>query len=852
MSFSARFYRLLVKLYPPRFREEYGSALERQFGDDYREAAAPADRARLWAQTAADLAVSVPAQFAQELGRDARQTFRLWARRPFHTGLAIAALAVGIGANTGVFSVLNALLLRSLPFREPDRIASIKMFTPGGFGVGPNRLHDWRKHSAYMEDAAQFGSLDVNLDGARESARIRLTETSWNFFSMLGSEPVLGRAFAAGEDTPGKDAVAVIGYGLWQQLYGGDRRVLGSTLRANGVRLTIIGVAPPAFDYPAKTAIWTTTTFDLSRIPKTNVYFVESIGRLRPGLTWAAARAAFEAEAYRRFPEARNLAAANRPALVPIEDQLAGPVKQATLVLMGGVALILLIACVNVAHFLLARTIDRSSELLIRAALGAGPARLSQQILTESLLLSGVAAVSGLIVAYWTAAVATAVQPAALAAQAYRILDWRVLSFAVALSFVTGLVFGVLPAVHVSRLRVSITALRQAGSSQPAGRVRRALIAAQVALAIILLAGSVALGRGFLALLKADTGYQTRNVVTLSVSLAGSTHRDQDRAATYYQEALRRVREVAGVESASAAEFLPLAAQTFMGGQFRIDDAGTPALATVVPVAPGYFQTMGGRVLYGREFQDGDGQGPEPVAIVNDQFARRFGDPAGMVGRQLTSGPPWKRPFQIIGVVRGMRYGLSTTASEQIFLLSMGPQFLTVVAKVRGRPQDRIPPIRAAVQSVDARVPVFDVKTMEERLDESLARPKFYTTAVLFFGGFALLLAATGIYGIASYTVAQRTREMGIRLALGTTAARVRGGLMKQGLLPVAVGALPGVAGAFAASRFLASLLPGAEPVSAMTCAAALAPVFAIAAAGIWSATRRIARLDLAETLRAE
>ena len=442
MRLSLRVYRALLKLYPAGFREEYDAALQRQFKDDYAEVLRPSDLPRFWARTLIDFAQSMPAQLAREIAQDTRHALRLWRRRPLTTGFAIAALAIAIGANTGVFSVFNALLLRSLPFHEPDRLALLRLFSPprGLDGAG---FHEWRRESAYLADAASYGSsLDVNVEGARAIGRMRLTETSSNFFTLLGTAPVHGRAFMAGEDVPGRDGVAVIGYGLWQELFGGDRRAIGATLHVNGAPLEVVGVAPPGFDYPQNTDIWSPTAFDFPRIPKTgSAYFWSTIGRLRPGLTWAQARRAFEIEAFRDASDRRQ-SDANRPALVPLREQLAGPVRNASLILMGVVALLLMLACANVANLLLARTIARSTELRIRSALGASRARLTQQLLTETLLLSAVAALIGLMVAHWTVTIAAAAQPAELSSQSYTILDWRVLGFTIAAAILTGLVFG--------------------------------------------------------------------------------------------------------------------------------------------------------------------------------------------------------------------------------------------------------------------------------------------------------------------------------------------------------------------------------------------------------------------------
>jgi predicted permease len=852
---SFKLYRILLRLYPARFREEYSMPLERQFRDEHGEAASWFDLTRLWCRTLADLATSIPTQFGSEMGQDARHTLRLWAHRPEPVILAIAALAIGIGANTGVFSVLNALLLRSLPFHEPDRVAELRGYFPVGLDGSSAALRRWNRKSNYLRDTAVFGSQDVNVAGARDSARIRLTQSSSNFFSLLGTQPVLGRAFAPDEGVPVNSAVAVIGFGLWQQLFGGDPHALGSKIFANGAPLTVVGVAAPGFDFPGKTEIWTPTVFDLKVIPLTGMFYIETIGRLRAGLSWAQARAAFEAEAFHAHPELRKRDAANRPALVPIDDQLASAIRPATLVLMGGAVLILLLACANVAGLLLARAIDRSNELLIRAAVGASPARLSQQLFTESLLLSGIAAGAGLFVAYGTAAWISQAQPAPLRAQAYTILDGRVLAFAVGLSLLTGLLFGVLPALHAGRQRISASWLRGTVSTRRAGRLHHVLVAAQVALALVLTAGSVGMGRAFLALLGTDNGYITRNAVTLSVSLAGSTLQDSDRARAYSAEALRRLRNVPGVRSASFAEYFPLTASAFMGGTFRLDKLGAPVMTPVLPVGPGFFHTMGGRILFGREFQQADADTGERLAIVNDEFARRFGDPASMPGRYITSefAKPWGEALKIIGVTRGMWYwGIGTGPGPQVFLLSRAPNYFTLVARVDGHPLLHLPAIRAAVQSIDPKIPIFDAKTMQGRVDEALARPRFYTTAILFFGGFSLLLAVIGIFAMVSNTVARRTHEIGVRLALGTTPARVRSSMLQQSLIPVAAGALPGIAGALAAGRFLRNLLPGAEPVSAARCGIALAAICAVAVLAIRSATRRITRLDVLEILRSE
>lgn len=636
MRLSLRIYRLLLKLYPAGFREAYTAPLQRQFRDEYSDVHAWPDLLRFWARTMLDFLRSWPEQLAREVGQDTRHAVRVWRRRPLHTSFAVLALAVGIGANTGVFSVLNAILLRSLPFHEPERLAALPLFAAANSAA---EFDDWRARSSYLSDAASFFSFDVNAEASGQGIRMRLSETSAGFFSVLGVRPALGRAFAAEEDTPGRTAVAVIGYALWQRHFGGDRNAVGSSIRINGVPLTVIGIAPPGLDYPEKTDVWSPTRFDLTRIPKTgSAFFPATIGRLKPGVTWAQARGAFAADVLQQASAGRSDDVANRSSLIPLREQLAGPVKQASLLLMAGVALLLLLlACANVATLLMARTASRSSELVIRTALGASRARLTQQLLTETLLLAGLAAIVGLVVAVWIADLASSAQPTVISSQAYTILDWRVLAFALVLAVGTGLIFGVAPAVYVTRFDSSAFNRNTTGGYRYT-RARNLLIAAQIATTVILLTGSMALGRAFLALLRIENGYDLQSVATVKVSLAGTGHEQNGRAGLYYDEVFTRLRHLPLVIEASATESLPLNVEGGMATQFAVDGTGEPTLAPIVPVAPGYFRAMGVDVLFGREFEPEDVTRPELVVVVSAEFARRFGDPSAVVGRSITAG----------------------------------------------------------------------------------------------------------------------------------------------------------------------------------------------------------------------
>jgi predicted permease len=541
-----------------------------------------------------------------------------------------------------------------------------------------------------------------------------------------------------------------------------------------------------------------------------------------------------------------------RPSITSLQDGLAGPVKNASLMFMGAVVLVFLIACTNVANLLLARTKDRAIELSIRSALGASRARLARQLLLECLLLSFVATLAGLLLASWTTSLAAKVQPPPIGAQSYSILDGRVLAFTLIVSFITALALGSLPSLYVGRMHAfaSPTSIRTRGSRL----LGQGLVGVQVMLTIILLASSVSLGRAFVHLMRVDRGYDVQGIVTVNISLDGTSYQLNKRELPYFEEVLDRIRQLPSVRSASATDFLPLYASAFVGGPFGLDGRQAPLNSTMVPVLSGYFQTMGRGILYGREFTEAEVRSRAKVAVVNERFASGFGSPQDAVGHQLTTDgdTPWK----IVGVVKGMEYETDPTLanSSQVFLPSATPGsfFSTFVARVDGNAEDHLAEVRDTIQSVDPQVPVFGARTMEQRLNEVFADPKFYHTAIWTFAGFALLLALIGIYGIVSYAVVQRTQEMGIRMALGRTPAQLRSMLLRQGLSMVVAGAIPGIAAAQLTGRVLESLIDGAKPIGSATSAGLILFLAAVASASIWSATRRIARYDIISILRSE
>ena len=804
----------------------------------------------LWIRLLFDLAVSLPVRMAMEVGRDSRHALRLWAKRPWHTGFAVVALAVAIGATTGVFSVVNALLLRALPFRHPSELAALLHFIP------PHRseaeFDAWRQHSNYLQDAALFEDGDLNTGDPQHMLRVHMAMTSCNFLSLLGSQPVVGRTFASGDHS-----VAVISYALWQDLYAGNDQVLGKTIHVYGLQphpddaLTIIGVMPASFDYPAGTALWKSPEYAGGN----NGW--ATIARLKPGIRFTQARLAFATDVHHLEPH-RKFRADWIPIMMPLADELAGHVKRASLLLMGVVVLTLLIACANLANLMLARTVDRQHELSIRSAIGASRARLIQQMLTECLLLAIVSAALGLIVAVWATSLASKVQPAALPSQAYTILDVRVLAFMAGLAVFSAVLFGLLPALSVGRAH--LFAARGSSASHSTRFVRDVLVAAQVALTIVLLTASVSVVRAVSQALQIDRGFKADALVTASVALAGTVRDKPGRRLQYFEEALDRLRRLPGVRSASSTEFLPLLSKAFVGGPYAFDGHPSPqgTAASVIPIMAGYFATTGGHILYGREFTDDEVRANANVVLVNETFARLWLRPAAAVGHMVTG--PDGTVRRIAGVVRNLDFmgqyisDVFDADPPETFVPADNPGGFdsTFVVKVEGRPEDHVAAVRAALQSVDRGVPVYGVKTMQQRMDEAFARPKFYRTALVFFASFGLLLALMGIYAVVSYAVTQRTHEMGVRLALGTTPTRLRTRFVRRGLAIVIIGTFGGIACAASTGRLLGSLIEGARAFDVATYVLATISICLVAAASIWVATRRIAHLDVVEILRAE
>ncbi len=831
--------------------------MQRQFRDEYFETKGRWGRARLWLHAVEDLATSVPSEFFRELKLDLKHSLRIYQNRFFVTALTVLALGLAMGASTGVFSVLNALMLRSLPFSNPAQLTELWL-SPVSAMNGRSAFTAWYHHSPYLQGTAAFSSSDMNLTGERTALRVKIAETSANFFQLLGTQPVIGRTFSPDEDIDGRDSIAVISYGLWQQLFAGNPAVSGTSLHLNGRLFTVVGVAPANFDYPGRTSIWTPTVFDFERTPKRGAFLIQTIGRLKQGVTLPAAREMFQAEVRRAHPDnfgVLNADEQNRPHIGSLRDQLAGPVRQASWVLAGMTLLVLLTACANVAQLLLSRATERQGELELRAALGASRARILQQLVTEATLLTITGAALGLVIAHWTSRIASSVAPAQLATQGYNILDWRVLGFAAALALVMGIVFGVVPAWLIGRLQPSGQVVRNQTASVSMGtkRARAALVILQAALTLALLTSSLAMGRTFLRLLNVNLGFHPASVITLNVSIQGTRHSGSGEW-QYYSEALHRLRSVPGVQVAGAVSYLPLANSIYMANAFKLDSGQTVKQIVMNAVMPGYFRAMGTSFLAGHDFAENEKEHSERTVIVNDAFANGTGLGRTIVGRKLTASG-WHTSYLIAGVVTTARFaGPAHPGEPEIYwpIQEEPPPALTFVARVSGEPAAYLAQCRDAVRSIDSEVPVYDVKTLDQRLDDVLSRPRFYTATTAFLALLAALLVAVGIYGTASHSIAQRRHEMGIRMAVGASSQRLRGMMLRESLMPILVGAASGIILSLASARYLSHLLENAAQPTVWTCTAGAALLLLTGLTAAWSATARMLSIDPADALRAE
>jgi len=795
--------------------------------------------------------------------RDVRYALRMLAKTPAFTATAVLTLALGIGANTAVFSIVDQLLLRPLPYQDGDRLVTVEESFGGGNAhadVSPANWLDWQRAGRKVRQFAAWQSTSFILNGVGEPRRVNAQLVSSEFFPLLGVAPLLGRAIADADDRPNGPRAAVLSYRAWQEQLGGDRGAIGRTVELDDRSYEIVGVMPPGFRFMQQdTDLWTASQLDRT-LPWREIEgrILHVVARVAPGETIGTARAELEVIA-------QSLAATytfnnnTSVTLTPLREALTGQVRTSVLVLFAGVGVLLAIACFNVANMLLARSASRHREIAIRASLGAGRWSIARSLLVESLLLAGAGGVLGLALARGSLDALLAVAPTNLLGVSELVIDRRVLLYAFGLSLATGAIAGLAQAILFEG-RSMADALRARGS--PAGhapRVRQALVVVQVAMTVVLLCGAGVLVRTLIALDRAHLGFDAGDVLTMRVAISPARYGDES-SRDFYREAVARLRALAGVESAAAAATLPLVGGS--RGRTRFRELGTPELpvsalpTTVVRIAaPGYFGALRIPVLRGREFTDADNENPTAGFVVNETFAKRYLSDRDPLATSISVRMQDENPYlSIIGVVGDVSEGSVRTAPQPTVFYSHGRMpWTTMTLFVRGRQSESlVKPVTAALHEIDPTLAVSNVRTIEGALAESLARERISALVSTGFGVSGLLLAALGLYGLLAYLVAERTKDIGIRVALGARSARITGSIVGGGLVLVAIGAAIGIAGSLLLLRSLGTLLFGVTAYDVTTYAIVVVLLGTIATLASYLPARRAARVDPLTALRHE
>ena len=757
-----------------------------------------------------------------DLVQDLRYASRSFRRSPGFAAAALSILALGIGATVAAFTVVNGVLLRPLPFPNPERLFAITL-APRGIRTGGPSMAD-RDFIAFAEQTrafdrvATFQTFPGKVTGGGEPALVAAANVTSEFFGVLGVPATIGRTFAEGEDMPGRDGVVILADGMWRTVLGADPAVVGKTITLDGVPRTIIGVMPPGFAFPGHTQAWT----PMRIVPAGgNTLLRPVIGRLRVGMTPAQARAEFDTIAPHLSPDDGESLLSG---ILPLEELVVGDIRRPLEIFAGAIALVLFIACANVANLLLARASVRTREIAVRTALGAGRARVVRQLLTESVALSIAGGLAGVLLAWWIVPALLALAPEGRIPRLESIrIDAGVLVFALAVSLITGVVFGLAPAVRIARSSTGGFLLPGARTfGQPHDRTRAALVVAEIALALVLLAGAGLLLRSFSRLTSVDPGFQTDHVMAMRIDLDGTSHSTTEQRRTFNARLLERLAAIPGVESAGAVNWQPLG-DALIVGDFHIEgrpDSRDVSIVDKTTVSPGYFATMGIRVLSGRDFAEQDDVDAPPVAIVSRSVARLFPSEAA-VGKRVTlqTTPAPEDWLTIVGVVDDVKQsGLSEPLHAAIYRpyrQVSHPFFLSSMTYVVRATSDLgavATGMRAVLREADPNLPPGAIVSMSEVLHRSTADPRFQARLLGTFAAIALLLAALGTYSVLAYAVAQRTYEIGIRIALGARRSAVLWMVLGRTAGLAGMGVVIGLAGAFAATRVLETALFEIKP----------------------------------------
>ncbi|MEK6281424.1 MAG: ABC transporter permease [Acidobacteriota bacterium] len=801
--------------------------------------------------------------------RDLKFSIRSLLKRPTLTIIAVVTLALGIGANSAMFSVVHALILNPIQLPDLDRVVAVWESQPAR-GVERNEVSmanylDWQAQNQTFEKMGLYRWWSTNLTGVDTPERIQGFQVTANFFDVIGARPAIGRGFAADEDQPGKPPVALLTHGLWQRRFAGDPTIVGKSISLNGISRTVIGVLPEGFNYPrgAEVIAPITITPELTRSRQSHSYYV--IGRLKPNVTMAQAQADLGTIASRLEKEYAESNTGWGVVTYPFIADTVRLYETAILMMMGAVGFVLLIVCANVANLMLARAATRQKEMALRAALGANRWQLIRQLLTESIILAVAGGVLGILIANWGVDLLRNLNPgdAARFAPGWDRMgvSLPVLGFNLGLSLLSGVLFGLAPALQISKTDLNEN-LKEGGrqTSSAPHRLRGLLVISEVALSLMLLVGAGLLMRSFVSLLKTSPGFSPDNLLTMKLVLPVAKYPENPQRVSFYSTLTERIETLTGVESAALVNYLPLGGAN-SSDSFLIEGKPEPPpgqdfMGRYRVCTPRYFETMGIPIMKGRAFTEQDRAGAPPVIIVNETLAKRFWPDADAVGNRMRiTGPLDQNPWmQIVGVVPDVKHDLSLPITPEYYLPHAQDPWssMVLIAKTKVEPNVLAANMRQQVWSIDKDQPVFEVRTMEEVRALSVSLHSFSSVSLAIFAGIALLLAAMGIYGVMSYAVTQRTQEIGIRMALGARTADVLRLVVKNGMSLALIGVAAGLAGAYGMTRLLASLLFGISPTDLLTFGSVTLGLLLVALLACYLPARRATKVDPLVALRYE
>ena len=797
--------------------------------------------------------------------RDLRYAFRTLGRNPGFACVSVLALALGIGANSAIFTVVNSVLLQPLRFDKPEQLVivrerNLKAGFPQ-FSLSPGNYLGYRDQNHTFSGIAAFGNQGLNLAGGGEPERLNGSRVTLNFFDVLGRKPALGRTFTAQETQVGQNHVVILSHGVWQRRFAGSRDVLGQTMKLNDELYTVVGVMPPDFQFPGRAVIWTPLAMNLQNWQQRGGHYLGGIGRLKPGTSLAAAQAdlnAIAARAEQQFPDSNS---GWDTTLSSLQEAVVGRIRPALLTLTAAVGFVLLIACVNLANLLLSRSAARRREMGVRSSLGAGRARLIRQLLTESVLLAGLGAAAGLAIAWAGTRLLANLSPAILPRASEIGLDGRALGFTAAIAVLTGILFGLAPAIHMAKTDL-MAALRDGGRGNAIGfrrnRLRSVLVVGEVALALVLLSGAGLLMRSFYHLQSMDPGFDPHGMLTFRTNLPAAKYKGDEAQAAFYQRALERLRSLPGVTSAGAAQIFPLAGDDYILSFVQLGKPPVPVgnqpSAAYYAATPGYFRTLRIPISRGRDFTGRDNAAAPPVAIISESMARQFYANENPLGQRIQMGNGSK-PAEIVGVAGDVRdQELEAKGRPAVYEPAAQVPFNAMYFGVRtsGDVSSLIPGVRSAIRELDAELPLDGVGTVDALVATSLSQRRFAMLLMAIFAGLALVLAMVGIYGVIAYSVTQATQEIGIRMALGARRADVLAMVFSYAGALITTGLAIGAAAALATGRFLASQLFEVKPTDPGTYAAVAGVLLATALAACTIPALRAMRVDPLVALRNE